>query len=230
VASTANLDLVTITGEPGLTSLFVTGNVYASNALTTPSVITTTANVGTLNVTSIQTTSLVPATTAIFMNLQSSYQLNSTGNWTGNVSGTITPNLYTLFGPNPSATWNRIGNNPIISGPSSTGSFRFSQVGVYEFRAVIAVDSGIKTIAISSNAADIHSNLADTGVWQYCYKYNIGQTPQVIASLPINVTDSSKYYFVDIETLNQTDYIRQTAYSNTSGGFNTGTYVIVRPI
>jgi hypothetical protein len=35
VASTSNLDTVTITGEPGLTSLNVTGNIYASNSITT---------------------------------------------------------------------------------------------------------------------------------------------------------------------------------------------------
>jgi hypothetical protein len=40
VASTSNLDVVTITGEPGLTSLNVTGNIYASNAITTTNVFT----------------------------------------------------------------------------------------------------------------------------------------------------------------------------------------------
>ncbi len=38
VASTSNLDVVTITGEPGLTSLNVTGNAFVSNALTTTNV------------------------------------------------------------------------------------------------------------------------------------------------------------------------------------------------
>jgi predicted acylesterase/phospholipase RssA len=42
VASTSNLDVVTITGEPGLTSLNVTGNIYASNAVTTTNVFATT--------------------------------------------------------------------------------------------------------------------------------------------------------------------------------------------
>ena len=38
VESTSNLDVVTITGEPGLTSLNVTGNIYASNALVTTNI------------------------------------------------------------------------------------------------------------------------------------------------------------------------------------------------
>jgi hypothetical protein len=41
VASTSNLDTVTITGEPGLTSLNVTGNIYASNSITTTNVFAT---------------------------------------------------------------------------------------------------------------------------------------------------------------------------------------------
>jgi hypothetical protein len=38
VASTSNLDTVTLTGEPGLTTLFASGNIYASNAVTTTNV------------------------------------------------------------------------------------------------------------------------------------------------------------------------------------------------
>jgi hypothetical protein len=38
VASTSNLDTVTLTGEPGLTTLFASGNAYVSNALTTTNV------------------------------------------------------------------------------------------------------------------------------------------------------------------------------------------------
>jgi hypothetical protein len=38
VASTSNLDTVTLTGEPGLTTLLATGNIYASNAVTTTNV------------------------------------------------------------------------------------------------------------------------------------------------------------------------------------------------
>jgi hypothetical protein len=38
VASTSNLDTVTLTGEPGLTTVFASGNIYASNAVTTTNV------------------------------------------------------------------------------------------------------------------------------------------------------------------------------------------------
>jgi hypothetical protein len=38
VASTSNLDTVTLTGEPGLTTVFASGNAYVSNALTTTNV------------------------------------------------------------------------------------------------------------------------------------------------------------------------------------------------
>ena len=57
VASTSNLDVVTITGEPGLTSLNVTGNIYASNAVTTTNVFANTSTlIGTTNQTTLNVT------------------------------------------------------------------------------------------------------------------------------------------------------------------------------
>ena len=44
VASTSNLDTVTLTGEPGLTTLFASGNIYVSNAVTTTNVFATTVS------------------------------------------------------------------------------------------------------------------------------------------------------------------------------------------
>jgi hypothetical protein len=49
VASTSNLDTVTLTGEPGLTTVFASGNIYVSNAVTTTNVFTTRLNVSTVS-------------------------------------------------------------------------------------------------------------------------------------------------------------------------------------
>lgn len=43
VASTSNLDIVTLTGEPGITTLLANGNIYASNAVTATNVFAATA-------------------------------------------------------------------------------------------------------------------------------------------------------------------------------------------
>jgi hypothetical protein len=235
-------------------------NLYSANALVTTnvsatSVQTTSANVGTLNVITIsnlislttnlvsvqsniltanigtvQTTNLIPVTTGLFMNLNATYTLNSTGNWTGNIAGTITSNLYTLFSPNPVANWTKVGSNPFIVGPNASGSFQFLQPGPYVFTCVISADNDIKTIALSSNTADVHSNLANPGVWLYCYRVSVGMNPSYPVTLPVNVTNTSLYYWIDIETVNQSDNIHRTAYTNVTSEAYTGSYVLVRPL
>jgi hypothetical protein len=232
-------------------------NVYSANALVTTNVsaggyiVTPLANIGTLNVITVsnlssltltsanvltanigtvQTTNLIPVTTGLFMNLSATYTLNSTGNWFGNVAGTLTSNLYTLFTPNPVANWTKIGSNPFIVGPNASGSFQFLQPGPYVFTCVISADNDIKTIAVSSNTADVHSNLANPGVWLYCYRVSVGMNPSYPVTLPINVTNTSLYYWIDIETVNQSDNIHRTAYTNVTSEAYTGSYVLVRPL
>jgi hypothetical protein len=184
--------------------------------------------VGTLTSLNVQT--LIPAASGVFMNLNASYTLNSTGNWYGNVAGTLTSNLFTLFAPNPVANWTKVGSNPFISGPNVSGSFQFLQPGPYVFTCVLSADNDIKTIALSSNAADVHSNLANPGVWLYCYRVSVGMNPSYPITIPVNVTNTSLYYWIDIETVNQSDNIHKTAYTNVTSEAYTGSYVLVRPL
>jgi len=164
------------------------------------------------------------------MNLNATYTLNSTGNWTGNIASTITSNLYTLFAPNPVASWTTYGYNPVVTGPTANGGFNFSQTGAWAFTAVITSDQNIKTLALSSNGSDVHSNLADTNVWEYCYRIGVGHDPSVPITIPFYVSDTSKYYFLDIEALNHVDNIHRTAYTNTAAEAYTGSYVILKPV
>ena len=88
----------------------------------------------------------------------------------------------------------------------------------------------IKTIALSSNTSDVHSNLADTDVWEYVYRIGVGQDPSIPVTIPFYVDDLNKYYFLDIETRNQTDNIHRTRCTNTASEAYTGSYVILRPV
>ena len=66
VASTSNLDVVTMSGEPGLTTLFATGNIYASNALTTTNVFAATETLtGTTGQTTLKVTGNVYVSNAL---------------------------------------------------------------------------------------------------------------------------------------------------------------------
>jgi hypothetical protein len=93
VESTSNLDVVTITGEPGLTSLNVTGNIYASNALVTTNIFANreilagTTGQTTLNVTGNIYASNSLTTTNIFANRE--ILAGTPGQTTLNVTGNI---------------------------------------------------------------------------------------------------------------------------------------------
>ena len=212
----------TVTGA----NLSVTGNLFVSNAITTSNLILTgTANVQTLNV-----ATPIPITSGLYMNLNATYTLNGTGNWLGNIASSITSNLFTLFAPNPAASWTAYGSSPLVTGPTGNGGFRFSQTGPWAFTAVITADNNIKTLALSSNTADVHSNLADTDVWEYVYRIGVGQDPSIPITIPFYVDNTNKYYFLDIETDNQTDNIHRTRYTNAAAEAYTGSYVILRPV
>ena len=204
-----------VTSLGTLTSLTVSGN----------------SNLQTLNAASIATPGVIPVSSGLFMNLNATYTLNSTGNWTGNIAGSITSNLFTLFSPNPVASWTTYGSNPLITGPTANGGFRFNQTGPYQFTVVLTSDNNIKTIALSSNTSDVHSNLADPGVWLYCYRISVGQDPSVPVQIPFYVDSTSKYYYIDYESVRKTgENIHKTAYTNVVAEGYTGSYVTLRPL
>ena len=188
-----------------------------------------TLNVTTANITTLQTNSFIPAASGIFMNLNSTYTLTAGASWTGNIAGTITSNLYTLFAPLPGTSgWNAYGSSTLVNAPTINGGIKFNQPGPYMITTVISADNDIKTIALSSNTADVHSNV--TNVWSYCYRFGVGTNPSIPVTIPVNVTNTSTYYYIDYETTNQTDNIHQTAYTNVTTQAYTGSYVIIRPV
>ena len=251
--TTVGSDIYYTTGRVGIgtnaptANLHVFGNIVATNAVSSSNLSLSgnanilglsniagadifRSNIVTANVTTINVTNPLPITTGLFMNLHSSYTLNSTGNWYGNIAGSWTSNLYTLFGPDPIAYWDVYGANPLVSGPSINGSFKFNQSGPWVFTVVITSDNNIKTIALSSNTSDVHSNLADTDVWEYVYRIGVGQDPSTPVAIPFYVDNPNKYYFIDIETFNQTDNIHRTRYTNTAAEAYTGSYAMLRPL
>jgi uncharacterized ubiquitin-like protein YukD len=100
------------------------------------------------------------------------------------------------------------------------GNFQFGVAGPYLLRAVFNSSDNIKGLAVGSNVADIHGT--DQG---YMYRYTtfITQNPTELIEIPFNVTDVSKYYYLDLFSVDG-GTLRQTA--NTSGG----TYLTITPL
>jgi hypothetical protein len=103
---------------------------------------------------------------------------------------------------------------------TSNGNFKFSQAGPYVLSAVFAGSDNLLGLAVGSNVADIHGT--DQG---YLYRYTtfVSQNPTELIEIPINVTDATKYYYLDIFAVDG-GQLRATA--NTSGG----TYLTIAPL
>ena len=100
------------------------------------------------------------------------------------------------------------------------GNFQFGVAGPYMLRAVFNSTDNIKGLAVGSNVADRHGT--DQG---YMYRYTtfITQNPTELIEIPFNVTDTSKYYYLDLFSTDGGSLF-QTA--NTSGG----TYMTITPL
>ena len=103
---------------------------------------------------------------------------------------------------------------------TSNGNFKFSQAGPYMLSAVFAGSDNLLGLAVGSNVADIHGT--DQG---YLYRYTtfVSQNPTELIEIPINVTDATKYYYLDLFAVDG-GQLRATA--DTSGG----TYLTITPL
>ena len=100
------------------------------------------------------------------------------------------------------------------------GNFKFNTVGPYILNAVLSSSDNITGLALGSNVADIHGQDQN-----YLYRYTIfvSQNPTEVIKIPINVTDTSLYYYLDIFKVDQ-GTIYATNYA--SGG----TYLTIAPL
>ena len=196
-------------------------NLVVSNALTTTNIFVKTANVTTLNVASLETTgnlsisgNVIPVTNGntyvlgnlivagnVFSSLGTplgaggGYYLSlpndiaiQTG-YNGPIYGTTYPlsiGLSNGFTINGTSTFITITTN---------GNFKFSTAGPYILNAVFTSSDNITGLAVGSNVADIHGQDQN-----YLYRYTtfISQNPTEVIEIPINVTDTSLYYYLDL--------------------------------
>ena len=213
------------TSAPGAT-LEVQGNVYVSNSITTPN-LTVTSNIvsaaasgntyltGNIivsgNVFSALGTPLGSGG-GYYFSLPSDIALQTP--YTGGVYGVTYP-----FSVGLSNGFTINGTSTLIT-VTPNGNFRFGVAGPYLLRAVFNSTDNIKGLAVGSNVADIHGT--DQG---YMYRYTtfITQNPTELIEIPFNVTDTSKYYYLDLFSTDGGSLF-QTA--NTAGG----TYLTITPL
>ena len=110
--------------------------------------------------------------------------------YTGTIYGTTYPLSVGL-----SNGWTITGTSTLIT-VTANGNFKFDLAGAYKLSAVFQGSTdNITGLAVGSNVADIHGT--DQG---YLYRYTtfVSQNPTELIEIPMNVTDASKYYYLDI--------------------------------
>jgi hypothetical protein len=136
--------------------------------------------------------------------------------YTGGVYGTA----YQLSF-NPASGFVKTGGTSTTVSVTANGTFKFSAPGPYLFQGVfLGTTDTITGMAVGSNVADVHGTDQN-----YLYRYTslVTQNPTEIFQVPLNVTDTTKYYYLDIFMLNP------TGLQPTSNGQG-GTYVYVMPL
>jgi hypothetical protein len=116
--------------------------------------------------------------------------------------------------------WSQSGTSPLMS-VSPNGNLQFFQAGVYNVTVCYNAASPriVMQIGIGSSASD--SSLPST-IGTYVYKYSPTYTsdPSPTLVLPLNVTDTTKYYYLDLTVDTSTSVTLQS----------TSTFVSVTPL
>ena len=213
------------TGAPRA-NLEVQGNVYVSNSITTPN-LTVTSNIVSEDASgNTYLTGNIIVSGNVFSALGT--PLGAGGGYYFSLPSDIalqTPYTGAIYGATYPLSVG-LSNGFTINGTSTlitvtpNGNFQFGVAGPYLLRAVFNSTDNIKGLAVGSNVADIHGT--DQG---YMYRYTtfITQNPTELIEIPFNVTDTTKYYYLDLFSVDGGS-LRQTA--NTSGG----TYLTITPL
>ena len=91
--------------------------------------------------------------------------------------------------------WTITGTSTLIT-VTPNGNFKFSKAGPYKLSAVFQGSTdNITGLAVGSNVADVHGT--DQG-YKYRYTTFVTQNPTELIEIPFDVTDASKYYYLDL--------------------------------
>ena len=116
--------------------------------------------------------------------------------------------------------WTITGTSTLIT-VTANGNFKFNKAGAYKLSAVFQGSTdNITGLAVGSNVADVHGT--DQG-YQYRYTTFVTQNPTELIEIPFNVTDASKYYYLDLWCVDG------GALKATATGTG-GTYMTVTPL
>lgn len=133
--------------------------------------------------------------------------VNSSATWSANIATSVTLNYIT---PTSTGTWAQFVNLGLFAAAQGVqtlittttgGSFRFAVTGTYMLIISLNISLPVTRIGVGHSATDGHP----IGAWSwndYAYEFMVVPMPQTpLAVIPINCTDTTQNYFIDLETL-----------------------------
>ena len=154
--------------------------------------------------------------------------VNSSETFLVNAAASVTLNSIV---PTPTGTWAQFLNLSRFGAAqgiqtlifaTAGGSFRFAVTGTYTLIIALNVSAPVTRIGVGHSPNDGHP--VGTWTWNdYAYEFIVMPMPQTpLAVIPINCTDVTQYYFIDIET--------QTSTPLTIGPASLGTEISITDI
>jgi len=230
---TANIQSMNVTGDSNLAGNLITQNIIMSSNLST--------NTGFGNV-------------YLTGNLVVAGNIFSIGGSVGSGSGTsqgvtyVLPSSYSLgssfatgtAGPGIAGYHINLGSfgaqavQAVSSFSASSGMLKFTSVGLYQIQCVLVGDQPAAKVGVgSTSSSSFPPSVTATSGYVYVYNYPLNSSPTTLVTIPLTITDVSKWYYLDAyfsTVAGSPTVLYQTAPTGGSAvGSNYGTYVQVGP-
>ena len=198
-------------------NLTVTGNIFASNAVTTTNIFT-----NNLTATGTITGSWTGTSQGTLLTLAT-----NTATGTAFATSTDAPTLQAYHVPLQSFTQNAI---QAVSGYTITaqGLIKFSSTGLYQVTMALVMDSPVVKVALGTNSTSVFPS--STSAYTYVYTISSAASPSDCITIPINVQNIANYYYLDVFCRSS---VTSGTYYLTAGttvtGSQSGTYIQIAP-
>jgi hypothetical protein len=197
-------------------NLFVQGNIYASNSVTTTNVFTT-------NLVATGTITGAWTGTNQGMLLTVGTSLTSIANF---AASSDTPTLQAFHVPLQSFTQST-GFVSLFS-VTAQGLIKFNSTGLYKITTVLAMNAPVSRVALGTNTSSAFPTV--TNAYTYVYTIPSGTSPSATITIPVNVQNTGLWYYLDVFT--QSSVTTASFYATASAsitGSQFGTYVQIEP-
>jgi hypothetical protein len=193
-------------------NLMVTGNIYASNSITTNNIVATGIITG--------------AWTGTNQGMLLTLGTNLTSGVTSFAASSDTPTLQAFHIPLQSFTQST-GFVSLFS-VTAQGLIKFNSTGLYKITTVLAMNAPVSRVALGTNTSSAFPSA--TNAYTYVYTIPSGTSPSASITIPINVQNTALWYYLDVFT--QSSLTAGTYYATASTsitGSQFGTYVQIAP-